>query len=345
MCSRGGGIHYFDESNDEVGTVLYYDTTDYKLHQKHYTQWNPSWKGDSIHIPIAIQVIPKSHLGSARWVSVHGVDDTGGVSNSDIQMEYSTNTQQLSGICTNCKTVPVYNERGGIEFATSGFLPTSYASGTVPSPYINREDRNEDYWKTDGTNPNPLLDFNGGDNTYRVAESFGSTGFPAIRACKYYSTSGTRAGDWYLPACGELAYLCVRYMEVMRAMFRIGCTHYREDSKYHEAKASRQPERGEDVYGYWKIPIDTYGEGVYAKCERGEVAEPSRAVYLYAEPTKSVIDGMIYSRFWTSTPFGSKTAWSINLGSGKVNALTKTNTLYVRPFIAGNLNESTGKLE
>lgn len=364
MCSRGGGVHYFDESNDEVGTVLYYDTTDSKLHQKHYTQWNPSWKGDSIHIPVAIQVIPKSHAeawgdGKARWVSVHGVNEDGTASDSDVEIDFSVATKvDVSDVCDYYKAIPVYNDSGKIVSGTSGYFSTVISAGTIPSPYNSKGGINEDY-HTEFSNvgPNPLLDFDGKGNTSGICSKYAVSGFPALKACLAYSDSGTSAGDWYLPACGELAYLCVKYMEVMRAMFRIGCTHYKEDiaesdyGHYHKAVASPQPAYGTNVYGYFRPEYDDYNKLIgYSACSKNETSryeekDENPWEYYYAMPSRSVIDGIIYSRFLTSTSYGAQKGWVINFGNSKVYTLNKATYTNTRPFIKGNLNESTGKLE
>ena len=34
--------------------------------------------------------------------------------------------------------------------------------------------------------------------------------YPAAFACSLFKTEGTNQGDWYRPACGELAYMVVR---------------------------------------------------------------------------------------------------------------------------------------
>ena len=76
------------------------------------------------------------------------------------------------------------------------------------------------------SNLNALADFNGVENTeILIGLASGQTGwetsetitnsysggcFPAACCCWRYSTEGTSQGDWYLPACGELGYVCAR---------------------------------------------------------------------------------------------------------------------------------------
>ena len=78
-----------------------------------------------------------------------------------------------------------------------------------------------------GSTANALSDFAGKSNTEFLCSKATSqenwktddaiTGssdagyHPAACACWRFHTVGTSQGDWYLPACGELGYVCVRY--------------------------------------------------------------------------------------------------------------------------------------
>lgn len=46
--------------------------------------------------------------------------------------------------------------------------------------------------------------------------------YPAAFACQRYSTIGTKAGDWYLPAAGEQGYFIARSNEIRKAMLKLG---------------------------------------------------------------------------------------------------------------------------
>lgn len=101
----------------------------------------------------------------------------------------------------------------------------------APSPYNNDGSRNPDYYYTDTSANNVLSDFAGKSNTeflcskatkqenwktdttiINVSWSTADTAgyHPAACACWRFHTVGTSQGDWYLPACGELGYVCVR---------------------------------------------------------------------------------------------------------------------------------------
>ena len=66
-------------------------------------------------------------------------------------------------------------------------------------------------------------DFNGKTNTATIiAEDSGAV---AAKYCNDYTTAGTSAGDWYLPAAGELySYVYGNYSAINTAMTSIGWT-------------------------------------------------------------------------------------------------------------------------
>lgn len=95
----------------------------------------------------------------------------------------------------------------------------------IPSPYNNDGTFNTNYSLT--TSPsstsNCLSDFDGKGNTQKIlevrgAKDYGSwapsrganADYPAASCCDMYSTVGIPQGCWYLPAAGELGYVCVR---------------------------------------------------------------------------------------------------------------------------------------
>lgn len=98
----------------------------------------------------------------------------------------------------------------------------------APSPYLEDETRNPVYYQTDppSSTNNGLSDFAGRENTKilcskaitqanwktdNTLSNNSDTGYyPSACACWRYHTLGTSSGDWFLPACGEFGYTCVR---------------------------------------------------------------------------------------------------------------------------------------
>lgn len=106
---------------------------------------------------------------------------------------------------------------------------------SAPSPYLTDGSRNPLYYQTSSpsTTANTLSDFDGVGNTkvltglatgenWKTATSITnnseSTYYPAACCCWRYSTVGTVQGNWYLPACGELGYLCARLKTINNAI-------------------------------------------------------------------------------------------------------------------------------
>ena len=114
---------------------------------------------------------------------------------------------------------------------------TGYTNGFdyvfLPSPYLTGESRNPMYYQTSSpsSTSNALSDLNGKNNTevilkYATYQSDWKTStkiydeqnykgcFPAACCCWRYHTDGTKQGDWYLPAIGELGYLIARRNDI-----------------------------------------------------------------------------------------------------------------------------------
>ena len=70
-------------------------------------------------------------------------------------------------------------------------------------------------------------DYNGKANTLAILETFPSdtTSNNAAVFCNSYSTEGTNAGDWYLPAAGEVYdYIYTNYAKVKAGWDKVGTT-------------------------------------------------------------------------------------------------------------------------
>ena len=102
----------------------------------------------------------------------------------------------------------------------------------VPSPYLTDGSRNPAYYQTTSpsSSSNALADFDGIGNSqvmwdlataqsdWKTASSItnntGSGYSPAACCCWRYHTNGTKQGDWYLPACGELGYKVISIRKI-----------------------------------------------------------------------------------------------------------------------------------
>jgi hypothetical protein len=113
---------------------------------------------------------------------------------------------------------------------TNAFYSSSGRTA-APSPYLTDGSRNSQYY-TNGNNA--LSDFDGVGNTKiltdlataqsdwktatSITNSKDSGYYPAACCCWRYKPTGTVQGNWYLPACGELGYLCARLKAINNAI-------------------------------------------------------------------------------------------------------------------------------
>ena len=118
----------------------------------------------------------------------------------------------------------------------------------APSPYLTNGIRNLMYYQTSAPSSryNALSDFNGVTNTTilinlatkqsdwntasTITNSSDSGYSPAACCCWRFHTDGTKQGDWYLPALGELGYMVSRLKAINNAISKLSTTY--ESSYY-----------------------------------------------------------------------------------------------------------------
>lgn len=109
----------------------------------------------------------------------------------------------------------------------------------IPSPFNEDDTRNKEYYSTSSPSSfnNAMSDFRGKENSkiltdlstgqtnWRTAETidnYFSIGYhPAACCCWRYHTEGTKQGDWYLPACGELGYIVPKRYKLIEIIRKI----------------------------------------------------------------------------------------------------------------------------
>ena len=141
------------------------------------------------------------------------------------------NTGEIKG-ATNWVRIPsdtAFNNTGTID-PSGDYYYSNYDSSTGtdeairfgPNPILPDGSKNILYYADNmATN-----DFDGRGNTDKILaavsgtawktassiENTAATGnYPAAMTCYRFHTTGTNVGDWYLPACGELAFITAKY--------------------------------------------------------------------------------------------------------------------------------------
>ena len=118
---------------------------------------------------------------------------------------------------------------------------TSSGSYGMPSPYLTGGGKNEIYHDTSNTE-SVLADMDGKGNTEKIlavdngvstdwqtastivnntSTSTNTQPHTAAQCCWRYHTVGTNQGDWYLPAAGELGYLCARWKAINNSIDKL----------------------------------------------------------------------------------------------------------------------------
>ncbi len=224
-----------------VGNIIYWNGS--SLDSIAYTDWD-----SSLGTPEAIVVVPASHMpdGKARGVCLTGVASDGSQSTSNQSTVY--NSSRVDAGLTKYTKVPTWSNTEGSTYGSysSGYLPSTKftsnicysdssagyynTSNMIPSLYLNDGTINENARMTIGSG-NVLTDFDGKSNTSTIISTLGSTA-RAANACNKYATDHILAGEWYLPAVGELAYLMTRWSTIKSALTAVNGVTLLESDYY-----------------------------------------------------------------------------------------------------------------
>ena len=225
----------------EAGMICYADSNN-KLKFCTVEDWNNELGTAQGVTAQGVVVVPSNHTpdGTARIMCIKGITTAGTESSSDVVMAWGPT--DVDTPLPNMNKVPTWdNTTGGtIGNNSTGYLPsdsnngyftgatcatdslTKYAGRTpyIPSPYLEDGSQNPVYINTvEATTGNCLSDFDGKGNTSVLVE-LGSD-YVAANACNLYETTALPAGNWYLPACGELGYIIPRFNEINVALNKV----------------------------------------------------------------------------------------------------------------------------
>ena len=218
----------------EAGDIVYYNGNALKFCKP--TDWS-----SSLGTAVAVVVVPNTHTpdGTVRCMAVKGVNADGSHATSEVGMVWGP-TGTDTGL-PNLNTVPTWNNTigGTIGSNSKAYLPSNkgFTGSTdaldsslkyyntegpfLPNPYLPDGSPNPDYRNTvEATSANACADFDGSGNT-AVLVGLGSA-YSAANACHLYSAPGIVAGQWYLPACGELAYIMPRFNQIQASLNTVG---------------------------------------------------------------------------------------------------------------------------
>ena len=202
------GVHAYPGKPMPPMSVLFVnknDTTQKQIFEK------DDWPSASDWTPIGIVVVPGSHnhygdgtngVMSLGCLNTDGTMQTSGTTDN-IAMQWSEYVTDTS--LTNYITCNGSSHYGYAQLQTNSTATTlSYYS----TPHITYPYTDLTATKHNVISEGSLSDYNGVRNT----NILNTSEFIAAAACKKFKTLGTNAGDWYLPAEGELAYLpSIRY--------------------------------------------------------------------------------------------------------------------------------------
>ena len=171
--------------------------------------------------------------GNSEQYMMWGTTTISGVPNSSSVNSYSDLNQTKTSSITNVGYLPsddfetIENSVQNPNDKDTWFYYKSPYGGFIPSPY-NEDDTINTKYRSRATSY-----FNGKDYTKTIVEYRGqkdystwkpsnvSDDYPAASCCDMYYTDGTKQGDWYLPAMGELGYLLVKAKKINEAFEKL----------------------------------------------------------------------------------------------------------------------------
>ena len=279
-----------------AGTIVYYDGSQLKFS-------SPEVWDSSLGTPVAVVVVPNTHTpdGTVRCMAVTGVDRDGSQTNSEVTMawgpmETETSLPYLTQVPTwdntvsgtiSSKSYAYLSSNKGFTGATDcldNSLKYYNTSGPFfPNPYLADGSPNPDFRNTSIVTDNACADFNGADNT-SVLVGLGSA-YTAANACHLYSTSGISAGNWYLPACGELAYIMPRFNQIQNALSTVGGVQLYTGNTYYGYWSSREHssryQRYVNILNGAAGTVSKDNTNVFVRCFCSLPAPTSSSVNLY----------------------------------------------------------------
>ena len=254
----------------EAGMVCYYDGSKFKLCAPE------EWKSSLGELQ-GIVVVPSTHTsdGTVRIMCIKGVNTDGSQATGNVDMDWGptgdTGLPNMDKVPTWDNTIsgstginswgrlPSNSNNGNFTGATcTTDIVTKYYNASefiIPSPYLTNGQQNPHYLTTEsGLTANALSDFNGKSNT-EVLAGLGSA-YTAAYACHLYGTTALPAGNWYLPACGELGYIMPRFNEIQSALQTVGGVQLISGNRYwssteYSSSNARYVHTGDGDVGYY----------------------------------------------------------------------------------------------
>ena len=229
----------------EAGTIVYWNGSTLKY-------CVPSEWVSSLGTPVAVVVVPNTHTpdSTVRAMAIKGVNADGSQASSNVSMVWGP-TGTDTGL-PNLTSVPTWNNTVGGTIGSNSWARLSsnnnngYFTGStdcldenlkyyntdgpfIPNPYLQDGTPNPDYRSSMISN-NACADFDGKGNT-SVLVGLGAA-YSAANACHLYNTNGISAGEWYLPACGELGYIMSRFNQIQSSLSTVGGVQLRTGGGY-----------------------------------------------------------------------------------------------------------------